>query len=279
MISFVLLVLDHLPRRFAYGTVYEFPGDPSPKLFPGCWPSWTGGTWYATRTMTSNSTSTSRPLDPDNGSQPWKIVVFVFVAIIGLGICYFGIKRGCAIARKRFNDAIEARVVQSRTADEEAIRSVRASRAPEHYVLSVNNSHEPPKTVQLADSSLAEREPVEAGNVSLKKGRKDSVQEIRSVTAGAHGRRLSEMEAMSRRSESPGRKNNAKRDSGQSSNDPIDVIGNGDSGEVMIATSEGYVDVVSGVHGISTASDDARSSDNTEPLQELEDNAQKRRSE
>ncbi|KAF2001412.1 hypothetical protein P154DRAFT_562717 [Amniculicola lignicola CBS 123094] len=60
-------------RSCVYGTIYETVGDPSPKIYPGCWPSWTEGDWAATRTIelaeVSTNTTTITSSSSSSGSS------------------------------------------------------------------------------------------------------------------------------------------------------------------------------------------------------------------
>jgi hypothetical protein len=58
-------------------------GDTDPKLYVGCWPSWTGGNWKATRTVPSDSESNTGGGGPPKGG---KLAGIIVGAIIGVAV-------------------------------------------------------------------------------------------------------------------------------------------------------------------------------------------------
>jgi hypothetical protein len=63
-----------------------YTGDTEPKLYVGCWPSWTGGNWKATRTVPSDNENNK---GGGGGGRPitgGKLAGIIIGAVVGLAV-------------------------------------------------------------------------------------------------------------------------------------------------------------------------------------------------
>ncbi|KAF2687782.1 hypothetical protein K458DRAFT_485000 [Lentithecium fluviatile CBS 122367] len=68
------------------GTIFETVGDSDPKFMVGCWPSWTGGDWKATRTVPSEEISAGKGGDGGGSLTKRELAGIIVGAIFGLAL-------------------------------------------------------------------------------------------------------------------------------------------------------------------------------------------------